>query len=230
MNRTFIFLETCKRGDLRGAQQEYQLIQQEYQLNPNMNITAYITAYNNTAFKYACEYGHLHVAQWLLLICPTIHVSEENTFIFCRVCDNGDLRMAQWLLQVCPTIDISAYKDLAFRWACRNGHLEVAQWLLQISKEINISAENNDAFRGSCIYKHLHVAQWLLQMKPYLYVIEYDKKGEMKSYRIREKEEANWERRKYLVWLASNHCPDENKHNLLYKLPSDVSRMIIGFV
>jgi hypothetical protein len=37
-------------------------------------------------------------------------------------------------------------------------------------------------------------------------------------------------KRKYLVWLASNECPEENKSNLLYKLPSDVSRMVIGFV
>jgi hypothetical protein len=77
---------------------------------------------------------------------------------------------------------------------------------------------------------HLHVAQWLQSLKPYLYVIEYDENGKMKGYKIREKEEANWEKRKYLLWLASNDCPEENKNNLLYKLPSDVSRMIIGFV
>jgi hypothetical protein len=67
-------------------------------------------------------------------------------------------------------------------------------------------------------------------MKPYLYVIIYDENGKITDYKIRSKEEANWERRKYLVWLASNQCPDENKNNLLYKLPSDVSRLLIGFV
>jgi hypothetical protein len=76
----------------------------------------------------------------------------------------------------------------------------------------------------------LEVAKWLQQMKPYLYEIIYDENGKMKNWRIRAIEEANWQKRKYLVWLASNHCPEENRNNLLYKLPSDVSRMAIGFV
>jgi hypothetical protein len=61
-------------------------------------------------------------------------------------------------------------------------------------------------------------------------VIEYDETGKYKGYRIKKKEQANWEKRKYLLWLASNDCPEENKSNLLYKLPSDVSRLVIGFV
>jgi hypothetical protein len=63
-----------------------------------------------------------------------------------------------------------------------------------------------------------------------LYIVRYDENGLIKDVEIREKEEANWEKRKYLVWLASEKCPDKNKSNLLYKLPTDVSRLVIGFV
>jgi hypothetical protein len=52
--------------------------------------------------------------------------------------------------------------------------------------------------------RHLDVARWLQSLKPYLYVIEYDKNGKIKGYKIRSKEEAKWQQRKYLVWLASN--------------------------
>ncbi len=222
-----LFIELCKKGDLRGAKREYQL-------NPNMNISAF----EEQAFCYACEYGRLRVARWLLQISQekgqSIDISAKNEYAFRYACENGHLHMAQWLLQVSKKrghdINISIFNELAFRMACKNGHLEVAQWLLQIKQDINISADNEYAFWWSCYYEKLHVAQWLQQMKPYLYVIEYDEKGNMKDYRIRIKEEANWQKRKYLVWLASNHCPDKNKNNLLYKLPSDVSRMIIGFV
>jgi ankyrin repeat protein len=138
--------------------------------------------------------------------------------------------MAQWLLQICPTINISANNEQAFRYACIEGYLEVAKWLLQVCPNIHISAYNEEAFRWACVNGHLEVAKWLHQMKPYLYVIEYDENGKINNYHIRSKEEANWQKRKYLVWLASNECPDENKNNLLYKLPSDVSRMVIGFV
>jgi hypothetical protein len=181
------FIELCKKGDLVGSQQLFQL-------NPGIGI--------GCVFPGICSYGHLHIAQWLL--------------------------------QVKPDINISGCGEQAFRFACHYGHLHIAQWLLQVSKErgqcINISIHNNWAFHWACKNRHLHVAKWLQTLNPYLYVIEYDEKGKIKSYRIREKEEENWERRKYFVWLASNHCPEENKNNLLYKLPSDISRMVIGFV
>ena len=134
------------------------------------------------------------------------------------------------MLQVKPNINISAENEDAFCMACENCHLDVCQWLLQQKPTINISAYNELAFREACINVHLHIAQWLQSLKPYLYVIEYDENGQYKGYEVRSKEETNWEQRKYLVWLASNHCPEQNKTNLLYKLPSDVSRLIIGFV
>ena len=152
---------------------------------------------------------------------------EKN---FIKLCIKGDLIGAQNLLRLNPTINISDQNESAFRVACLNGHLKLAQWLFKVKPDIDISAENEFAFRWACANGHLQVCQWLQSLKPYLYVINYDENGKIKGFKIREKEEANWEKRKYLVWLASNECPEENKNNLLYKLPSDVSRMVIGFV
>ena len=118
--------------------------------------------YNEYAFGWACENGHLHVAQWLLQIKPTINVSTDNEYAFRWACGNGHLHVAQWLLQINPTID----NEFAFQWACVYGHLHVAQWLLQIKPTINVSAYNEYAFRQACDNGHLHVAQWLLQIKP----------------------------------------------------------------
>ena len=226
------FIKLCEQGDLLSAQQHLQR-------NPNIN-TFELCPF---AFHSACLKGHLHVVQWLLEVCPTLVISFNLLFndgdIFRKACLKGHLHMAQWLLQVCPTINISANNDMAFLGACRLGHFserfEVAQWLIQVCPTINISANNDMAFRDACCYGNnlfgrLKLAQWLQSLKPYLYVIEYDENGNYKGYKIRSKEQANWERRKYLVWLASNECPEENKNNLLYKLPSDVSRLLIGFV
>jgi predicted Fe-S protein YdhL (DUF1289 family) len=150
--------------------------------------------------------------------------------MFRQVCFNGYLHVAKWLHQVNPTIHISERNEVEFSAGCGDGHLELAQWLLQVCPTINISVDNDKAFCLACVRRHLHVAKWLQSLKPYLYVIEYDENGNYKGYQIRSKEEANWQKRKYLVWLASNHCPEQNKNNLLYKLPSDVSRLLIGFV
>jgi hypothetical protein len=142
----------------------------------------------------------------------------------------GNLEKAQQFYQLNPNINILANNEGAFRTACYNGHLEVAKWLLQICPTIDISAKNDYVFYWACLNEHLNVAQWLQSLKPYFYVIEYDENGKITGYRIRSKKEANWQKRKYLVWLASNHCPEKNKANLLYKLPSDVSRLLIVFV
>jgi hypothetical protein len=68
--------------------------------------------------------------------------------------------------------------------------------------------------------------KWLQSLKPHLYTIEYFEDGSYKNHYIRTFEEERWEKRKYLVWLASNECPDKN--NLFYQIPEDVSRYIIS--
>ena len=76
------------------------------------------------------------------------------------------------------------------------------------------------------MYKGVKVAQWLQSLKPYLYVIYYNEDSSYKGYYIRNKEEERWERRKSLVWLASDQSL--NKERLFYKMPQDVSRYIIS--
>ena len=145
---------------------------------------------------------------------------------FVELCGDGKLDEAKQWLETNPTINISAKNEQAFRDTCENRHLEVAQWLLQVCPTINISAFNDWAFRYAFVNGHLKVAQWLQSLKPYLYVIYYNEDGSYKGYYIRNKEEERWEKRKLLVWLASDQSP--NKECLFYILPQDVSRYIIS--
>ena len=112
-----------------------------------------------------------------------------------------------------------------FSNACWCGHLEVAKWLLQVKPDINISIDNEYAFRWTCANRQLNVAEWLQSLNPYLYVIEYDENGNYTGYKIREKEEANWERRKYALHMAL-----QDKTNLLYHLPVDIAKAVTLFV
>ena len=128
-----------------------------------------------------------------------------------------------------PDIDISVENEellcKSFCKSCCNGCLEVAKWLLSVKPDINISSRDDFAFRWACHFRHLEVAKWLQSLKPYLYVIEYSKKGNYANYRIRTKKEANWERRKYALHMAS-----QEKSNLLYHLPVDIAKSVIQFV
>ncbi len=229
---TSTFMQLCLDGKLYLA--KFALY-----MNPNI-IESYDFLFKNVCFR-----GQLKVAKWLYKLNPNMtDVTFKNAFL--DACYSGHLHVAKWLLLVGPDINISVNNDEAFRTVCEHGNLHMARWLLQVSKErgqeIDISLGKHWLFCYACyccsrnrIYGHdwktyLKIAQLLHQMKPHLYVIEYDENGNYKNYRIRDKEEVNWERRKYLVWLASDKCPAQNKNNLLYKLPSDVSRLLIGFV
>ena len=181
-------------------------------------------------FNNLCISGNLEKPQQYLLENPTINISANNEYVFRCACSQGHLLVAQWLLSVKPDINISANNEEAFRHACFQGHLLVAQWLLSVKPDINISAFNEyvfrDVFRVACYNNNLSVAQWLQGLKPYLYVIYCNDDGSYKGHSVRSKEEARWQQRKYLVWLASNESP--NKKSLFYKIPQDVSRHIIS--
>ena len=219
------FISLCEYGNLEGAK---DYVEHNYYLR-FINHDSY-----NEAFYLACKKGHLQTAKWLLSRNPCIRIDLMDIYFkhdpFVRACENGRLDVAQWLLQIKPKFDMTTHNHYIFRQTCINGHLEVAKWLLNVKPNIDITAQNSEAFRTCCKEQKLDIVQWLCQIKPYLYIVCYDENGLIKDFEIREKEEANWQQRKYLVWLASEQCPEENKTNLLYKLPSDVSRLVIGFV
>jgi translation initiation factor 2 beta subunit (eIF-2beta)/eIF-5 len=109
-----------------------------YEIKPEINISAY----EDYAFRFACERGHLNVTKWLYEIKPEINISAENDYAFRSACANGHLNVAQWLYEIKPDINMSADNDWAFKNACKRGHLNMVQWLcnlLQLRYHVEIS-------------------------------------------------------------------------------------------
>jgi ankyrin repeat protein len=191
-------------------------------IRPNIEI-------NHNEFIYACINGHFELALWLLQTYPDIDISAKNDYAFTWSCASGKIQIVKWLLEINPNIKNNVKANqIAFYWSCYFGNYDIVEFLLENSN-IDIFAENHVSFINACKKKHLNIAH-LLQKKSNLYVINYGVNGEYVGYYIRTKEEANWEKRKYLVWLASKYCPDTNKKSILYKMPNDVSRYLIEFV
>jgi ankyrin repeat protein len=172
-----------------------------------------------------CYQGDLEGAKRLLEIYPDIDTSYENECAFDGACIRGYLEIAKWLFQLNPNSSVSYNNEQAFRYACINNQLELVKWLLSVKPDINISADNDGAFRWVCCFKHLEVAEWLQSLKPYLYVIKYDINGNYAGYKIRSKEEAIWENRKYAL-----HMSLQEETNILYHLPIDISKAVTLFV
>ncbi len=80
----------CKNGDLEG-------VQQLLQLNPKMDMSIV-----RNASYFACNYGHLELAQWLLLQAkPTMDISDKDKEnIYCWNKANAYLKYKQWLQQL----------------------------------------------------------------------------------------------------------------------------------
>ena len=116
------FYQLIKFGNLQALQSFYNFNSDKID----------ISAENEQAFSYACEFGHLEIAKWLFLIKPDIDISAENEYAFRYASKNGHLEMAKWLLQIKPDIDISADNEFAFRYASANEHYELANWLREI--------------------------------------------------------------------------------------------------
>ena len=148
---------------------------------------------------------------------------EQQFIILCR---NGNLDEAKEFLTLNPYINISIYSEEVFRQACSGGHLELAKWLLSVKPDINISIKNEYAFHWACLQGHLEIAKWFQSLKPYVYLFEFDECGFCGlNFKIRSKEEANWERRKYALHLAL-----QEELNILYHLPVDIVKAVTLFV
>ncbi len=95
----------CVRGDLEGAQPYYRD-------HPDINISR-----AEEAFREACFYGHLDVAQWLLHIKPTINILANNEQAFLYACQNKYLHVAQWLATLKPEFKI--IDEDSPDWTCK---------------------------------------------------------------------------------------------------------------
>ena len=209
------FCVACCNGQL-------ELAQWLLHLKPDINISAK----NEWVFRETCIHGHLEVVKWLLSVKPDINISVNSAWVFHRTCEKGHLEVAKWLLSMNPDINISYNNDeCVFCEVCERGHLEVAKWLLQMKPDINISAKNHRAFIWSYYYKKVEVVKWLQSLKPYLYVIEYDESRKYVTFKIRSKEEANWEKRKYAL-----HMTLKEDINILYHLPKDIAKAVTLFI
>jgi len=124
----------------------------------NIILYYFVDKTNQDKFNWACEKGHLEVAQWLYSL-GDVNIHIFNEYPFRWACQKGHLEVAQWLYSL-GDVNIHINDEEAFICTCRNGHLEVAQWLYSLGN-VNIHIYNGMALKLASKEFHLEVAQWL---------------------------------------------------------------------
>lgn len=236
----------CVWGKIHTLQWFLSIIPYTY----NLLLNVYRLAVD--MFYYACINGHIKLARYVLNKYPFVKQSEyfiSRAFsraidpcicgCYCGAsspsCKFNLIKILKLLLKLNPNIknDLNLLQESLY-WSCIFGSFNRTEFLLQLNPNIDICANNHELFTGACKYNNFEIMKLLQKLRPDVYVINYDKKGNYKDHYIRTEEEAkkeaNWQRRKYAVWLASNKCPESSKNDVLFKLPCDVSRYVVGFI
>jgi hypothetical protein len=117
---TNVFIENCKNGNLEEICEQFQ----ENTAKQNRTLVAF-NFYQG--FRYACEHGHLNVANLLL---TKIKKTDQRNSMF------------------------AASDEYAFRHACANGHGPMVQWILENHSGCNIHILDNYALKKACFNQH----------------------------------------------------------------------------
>jgi len=180
------FKKVCKFGNLEDEKRIYEY----YKLNIHAN--------DDEAFRYACRYGHIEIAKWLISLDANTILKTNNDFAFINTFYNGDFNLINVLMGMEYKIDIHAKNDYAFRNACKYGHIEVAKWLYSLDDKTNIHAKNDYAFRNACKYGHIEVAKWLITICDDYYIeFEDNIEDSIKDYKIRNRLQDLYDNKEY---------------------------------
>jgi hypothetical protein len=236
-------MELCSKGDLEKTRQYYQ---ENSQSISNLRIEC--------CFNIACKRGLLEMAQWFYSIHPDLDVNNWGNAVHYRyhafhsACETNNMEIAKWLISLTKSNTIANYNEYC-TIACASGHLELIKDIASRVPNFNVSYKNHELFHcamnnryinSNMSVKYGYIVEWLQTMKPWVYKIQSFRE-ELSHYdddyddwigthypEMDTNEERNWNMRKYVVYASSDAAP--NKKTLIYKLPIDVSRMVICFV
>jgi hypothetical protein len=233
------FISLCSKGKLEKAQQWYQ-----------DNSSTILRFQVMDAFMSACDNNHLSVAKWLYSVYPSLNIHMNTDHVFYYACESNHMEIANWLISLSKVhTNTSYYQYCTIAFA--NGHNHLIKDIASRVPNFNVSYHNHHLFHSAMNIRRVNfqwsvkaaeMIEWLQEMKPWVYKITYNPNADFDYYDTFDHwnatyypekdttQERNWQLRKYPVYISSNSCPVPNKKSILYKLPTDLSRMVISYI
>ena len=148
MNKLYYY---CKNGNLKKIKK----------LNLSLDD---IRSYDNCAFRYASENGHLEVIKYLINKGLTLEdIRSLDNYAFRLASLNRHIEVIKYLIYKGLTLeDIRSYDNCAFKWASLFGYLEVIKLLIYNGLTLqDIRSQDNYALRNASEYGRIEVVKYL---------------------------------------------------------------------
>ncbi len=161
-----VILETFRKSSIHGRLIIIKWLFDNNDIDP--------THEDNITFVWACENGHLEIAQWLLSLISfnwNINPCACDNWAFKLACENGHLEIVKWLFSLREfgfNIDPSMHNSCVFVKACSNGHLEIVKWLFSLREfgfNIDPTTCDNISISRAIENGHLEIVKWLFSLK-----------------------------------------------------------------
>ena len=227
----------CSKGQLEKAQHYYY---ENSKMINNLRL--------EDCFQMSCSNGRLEIAKWIYSIHPNLDVHIWSDHAFYRACEANYLDLAKWLISLKKSHTIAHYYEYCST-ACASGHLELIKDIVEHIPNFNVSYKHHELFRIAMSNRYMnpdasvkygYIVEWLHTIKPWVYNIRHFRE-ELSHYdddydgwvgihypELDTIQERNWHMRKYVVYASSDAAP--NKKTLIYKLPIELSRIVISYI
>jgi hypothetical protein len=149
LGEEIIFFDACCNNKVEIAKFLYNKFYSIRSLNYEV-ITEYL--------PYACKYGNLKTAKWLV---KEYNIKCVNDRIFVQSCCNDQLEIVKWLYYSFDFTDIDAFE--IFKNVCNYGYLDIAIFLYRNYKKIISRSDVINEIFNNVLYESLNVAKWLFE-------------------------------------------------------------------
>lgn len=107
---------------------------------------------DTVSLKYACEYGHIQIVDFLIK--NNANINDSLGIVV--ACEKGFIDIVKLL------IDNGAKIEECLKYACKSGNLNLVKYLIE-QKEVDVNEDNTLSLCYACKYNYIEIVKYLIE-------------------------------------------------------------------